>query len=155
MSVPKPSESLEVKSADELRDIDPRRIQTTIAHKEYLYDCLFTVVLQVDGDGTWWQIDELIIAMKEPVFMPYLGRKSCPLGVLMQPQEIEADSVIEALKKAEFMSHGYKANGKRVLHWEEGMNAGINPVHIRSRTDSLVSRSRHQFKARQENEAYI
>lgn len=65
---------------------------TLITWRDYRSDCTFGVAL-------WGQ--EGLSAVKEaldhPCFVPYLGRKSCPLSAPMAPRIVEADSLIEAL----------------------------------------------------------
>ncbi|MFI7125842.1 type I-E CRISPR-associated protein Cas5/CasD [Nonomuraea sp. NPDC050153] len=63
-----------------------------VSERFYLADAVF--VAGVEGDGAL--IDELRQALQTPVFLPYLGRRSCPpsrpvyLGVREEPSLLEA-----------------------------------------------------------------
>jgi CRISPR system Cascade subunit CasD len=44
-----------------------------------------------------WTLDAIADAMRRPVFVPYLGRKSCPLGLPLAPDIVEGDNIPAAL----------------------------------------------------------
>jgi CRISPR system Cascade subunit CasD len=48
-----------------------------------------------------WSLEELAAAMRRPVFVPYLGRKSCPLGLPLAPafDDQAADAVAALLAR--------------------------------------------------------
>jgi CRISPR system Cascade subunit CasD len=48
-------------------------------------------------DGARWSLEELAEAMRRPRFVPYLGRKSCPLGMPLGPAINEAEDASAAL----------------------------------------------------------
>lgn len=51
-----------------------KKIETLITRREYLCDASFLVALRGEPD----LIGELASAMRDPVWLPYLGRKCCP-----------------------------------------------------------------------------
>lgn len=65
----------------------------TITRRDYRTDCVFGVALWGSGD-----LHELERALARPCFVPYLGRKSCPLAAPMAPTVVEAESPVEALR---------------------------------------------------------
>ena len=48
-------------------------------------------------DGARWSLEQIAAAMREPTFVPYLGRRACPLGLPLAPQITDADTVTAAL----------------------------------------------------------
>ncbi|MCY4302266.1 MAG: type I-E CRISPR-associated protein Cas5/CasD [Aestuariivita sp.] len=62
-----------------------------ITRRNYCNDCVFGVAMW-GGD-----IQLLEAALRKPVFVPYLGRKNCPLSAPMSPKIVSADTSIEAL----------------------------------------------------------
>lgn len=64
-----------------------------ITRRDYRTDCAFGVALWGSGD-----LQELRRALTRPCFVPYLGRKSCPLAAPMAPRVVEAQSPVEALR---------------------------------------------------------
>ena len=62
-----------------------------ITRRSYRMDCAFGVALW-GGDAA-----ALEAALKAPHFVPYLGRKSCPLAAPMAPKRLNAESPVEAL----------------------------------------------------------
>lgn len=66
----------------------------TLTRREYHTDCAFGIALW-DGENT----HEVAHALNFPYFIPYLGRKSCPLAAPMKARVIEADTPQDALKQ--------------------------------------------------------
>ena len=64
-----------------------------VTRRDYRTDCAFGVALWGSGD-----FEELQRALVRPFFVPYLGRKSCPLAAPMAPRVVEAESPVEALR---------------------------------------------------------
>jgi CRISPR system Cascade subunit CasD len=62
-----------------------------ITRRSYRMDCAFGVALW-GGDTA-----ALEVALKAPHFVPYLGRKSCPLSAPMAPKRLEAEGPLQAL----------------------------------------------------------
>ena len=62
-----------------------------ITRRAYRMDCAFGVALW-GGDAA-----ALETALKAPHFVPYLGRKSCPLSAPMAPKRLEAEGPLQAL----------------------------------------------------------
>ncbi len=63
-----------------------------VTRRDYRTDCAFGIALW--GSGDLRQVRE---ALMRPIFVPYLGRKSCPLSAPMAPRVVVADSPVEAL----------------------------------------------------------
>lgn len=65
-----------------------------ITRRDYRTDCAFGVALWGGDDH-----GEVVAALKAPVFVPYLGRKSCPLSAPMAPRVVSAETVGQALSQ--------------------------------------------------------
>ena len=76
--------------ADALRALN-RSDNGLITRRSYRLDCAFGVALW-GGDAA-----ALETALKAPHFVPYLGRKSCPLSAPMAPKRLEAEGPLQAL----------------------------------------------------------
>lgn len=81
---------------DELAD--PRNLNTILSERTYQLEMNAVVVLWRRPDTYGPTLDEIAARLTEPVFAPYLGRKSCPLGLPLMPRRIEAVSPAAALK---------------------------------------------------------
>ena len=64
--------------------------------REYRQDALYTVALW-SRSGARWSLDELAAALRQPVFVPFLGRKCCALSLPVHPEIIEAETLPAAL----------------------------------------------------------
>ena len=69
-----------------------RRDNPVVTQRDYRTDCAFGVAL-------WGcnELQQLKQALASPCFVPYLGRKSCPLAAPMAPRVVAADGPVEAL----------------------------------------------------------
>ena len=81
----------------------PKEGETIQTWREYLYDAHFTVAVG-QRDGAVISLDEIEYALRNPVYTPSLGRRSCPLARPLLDREskdvmVEAESGIAALAK--------------------------------------------------------
>ncbi|WP_101069142.1 type I-E CRISPR-associated protein Cas5/CasD [Roseovarius salinarum] len=70
------------------------RDNAMITRRDYRMDCAFGIALW-DGPDP----DALVTALANPVFTPYLGRKSCPLSAPMGPLRVNAENPLHALEQ--------------------------------------------------------
>ena len=118
-------------------------------------------------DGACWSLEELAEAMRRPRFVPYLGRKSCPLGVPLGPSIGEGSDPTAALlarhqtgKEAALMASGWRSLrdvladpvAETTIVMDAADMAAGNPNHLRTefRRDQPRSRRRWQFDLREE-----
>lgn len=137
---------------DELMFIPKHELKTILSSRDYRTDAVFVVVLWEQAQSSW-PPERLKLALEQPVFTLYLGRKSCPLALSLEPQIVEASTVYESLSKRNFMDTsqlGLKCDGQKMLYWEQGENAGVQEEHIFERRDIPLSRRRWQFDIRKE-----
>jgi CRISPR system Cascade subunit CasD len=136
---------------------DRHDLNTILSTRYYRVDGLYTVILW-ERMQSEWSLDVIAEALVEPVFAPYLGRKSCPVALPFEPQVVEAVSLTEALGKVRFLDCqqlGIKPLEQRMLFWDEFCQAGIEHEHIFERRDMPLSRVRWQFDVRKERHAAL
>jgi CRISPR system Cascade subunit CasD len=149
---------------DELR---AARVDTLVSQRYYRVEGAWTVVAWLRSADRW-TLENLAAALRQPVFVPYLGRKSCPLAWPLEPKVVTAASVVAALEAsacARWHAHvkalGRKPSESVLLSWEAGEEAvvGVRPgeVSVREtlRRDQPVSRSGWLFARRRERSSGI
>lgn len=126
--------------------------------RDYKMDAFYTVALNENGHGLW-SLEDIVEKLKQPVFTLYLGRKSCPPAIPFEPQIIEANTLLNAVKKAVFKIDidGLRGkivsgnNEKKDLYFEECFRSEVSgDAHIYVRRDMPLSRKRWQFDTRKE-----
>lgn len=74
--------------------------ETIQTWREYLYDAEFTVAIWTYPNAAI-SLDALEKSVKQPLFTPYLGRRSCPIARPLFQARREAPDVLEAFKGIE------------------------------------------------------
>ena len=138
-------------------ELESGDLHTVLSSREWRSDACFSVALWPRGTDAV-DLDEIAAALRRPRFTLYLGRKSAPLGLPLNPAIVEADTFMEALTSR-------RPNGE-----EESILDRISPVEgtasevafdhdapgapkdarIERRRDAVVSRTRWQFTDRLE-----
>ncbi len=72
------------------------RPNTILSRREYMADAAFTACVWLVRECDW-TLGAMREALLEPVFVPYLGRKSCPAGHPFMPSLVQADNAGAAL----------------------------------------------------------
>ena len=129
---------------------------TILSSRNYRCDAAYTVAISVSDDAPH-SVQELAAALRNPAFALYLGRKSCPLSLPLQPQIINKPTLREALNAAIFGNEiiDIISNGPAGVYWEDNFESGLERQHVISRRDALRSRKRWQFSERHENYGVI
>jgi CRISPR system Cascade subunit CasD len=70
-----------------------KRAETVVSQRYYLADASFLVAIQADPE----RIEQLALAVQNPAWPPYLGRKSCPMSLPIFCGTGEYASLKEAL----------------------------------------------------------
>ncbi len=134
-----------------------RELDTILSQRQYRVEAAWTIALWNVAQGEW-PVRRLAEALRRPVFVPYLGRKSCPLDIPMEPQLLTAANPIAAIAAARFQSDAVlgdvlkKGEGKQSVRWE-GRWEGLESVQTTRRRDRVLSRARWQFSERDEHSA--
>ena len=75
-------------------------LSTVLSTREWRVDCYFTVVLW-PRDGETIDLDDVARALERPHFTLYVGRKSAPLGLPLNPIITQATTFLAALAARE------------------------------------------------------
>ncbi len=133
--------------------------EAILSYRDYRCDGRWIVAIQVTGNASF-TLEELAAALRKPQLAIFLGRKSCPPTLPLEPQVIEDENLVGALKRARFSSvallgptAGRGEASPLPLFWESGMDVGIAPRDTVERWDDPASRARWQFRPRQEHHA--
>lgn len=141
---------------DEIITLPKEDLHTILSKRDYRIDAIAIGVIWARISPPY-SLSKLAEALRYPVYVPYLGRKSCPLALPMEAQVVEADTICAALEQAKFINieelHHLPESGQPALYWEEGTDSGIQPQHTFERRDMPLSRQRWQFDVRQEYHA--
>jgi len=135
-------------------ELSAPHINTILSSRDYRTDALYTVCLWAAVDCPPHSLDDIKSAVEAPRFTLYLGRKSCPPALPLQPKCVKAPSIREALAKCEFDDRVWldgilKSTGELQAYWE-GEDGGLEPTHSIVRRDAVISRKRWQFSERTE-----
>jgi CRISPR system Cascade subunit CasD len=144
----------------------PKEDQGTIlSSREYRCDAYYQVAVASQPEACC-SLETLKRSLHSPRFPLYLGRKSCPPALPLQPQVVTAGNVRDAFAAARFAdpdalleqvvgrrSQGRLDTGESSLYWDDGMAAGMEARETFTRRDQPRTRRRWQFDVRQENHA--
>lgn len=107
-----------------------------VSRREYLFDAAFTVAVGSKPDAPI-ALAEIAAALRQPLYTPSLGRRSCPLARPLLEGEVEAANSIEALRSA-------SGCGQLIYSEHEGEPAGL-PLRLR---DVPLNGNKRQFGTR-------
>ena len=133
-------------------------LHTVLSSREWRSDACSTVCLWPRGTDAV-DLDELAGALRRPRFALYLGRKSAPLGLPLDPAIIEADTFMDAFDQRqpkaeveEVLKHlrGRDAAPATTIAFDHDAPGAGADARIERRRDAIVSRTRWQFADRLE-----
>ncbi len=139
-------------------ELEYKSVSTILSTRDYRVDALATVCLWATSDAPPWPLDELKSALERPRFSLFLGRKSCPLALPMNPKVVDANSLKRAFAQYPISTDllrklGHDRREKVRVYWQsdvEGLASGFDASQIRERWDQPKSRERWQFGRRDE-----
>lgn len=135
--------------------VPKEELNTILSSRDYHCDAIYTICLWSIGSIPPYPLTTIKEHLDHPVFTLYLGRKSCPLSLPLQPQIIHAASLADTLSMARFKDTPFittliTRQDDRVF-WEGDDNIGLSGVHTLQRRDDPLSRKRWQFGNRLEH----
>jgi CRISPR system Cascade subunit CasD len=155
--------------ATRAEEVAEPELNTILSRRDYRTGAWHLGAVWPRHDTAPWTLVELAEAMRQPRFTPYLGRKSCPLGLPLGPQIIDASDAPAALRERhqsgpEALVRGPDGRSLRgvladpltdtviVLDADDPAVAAAGPLHCRTefRRDQPRSRRRWQFDLREE-----
>jgi CRISPR system Cascade subunit CasD len=128
-----------------------KHLETSITRRHYRASGLWQGAYRLSDQPGSVTLEALKEAFKKPHFVPYLGRKSCPLCLPLNPQIIDAP---DALAHASDTIFFQKINSRLQLisleHRADGPATNTKPVRL-NRNDNPLDRSiRWMFAPRDE-----
>ncbi|MGE4297276.1 MAG: type I-E CRISPR-associated protein Cas5/CasD [Desulfovibrionaceae bacterium] len=135
---------------------------TILSVRDYHADAACTVCLWATAPNPPHALDTLRDALKRPVFALFLGRKSCPPGLPLQPVVRDAPTLAAALMSYQpgtqiLALPSARAGAPVQVFWDAdqpGSEPGLDPEHTFIRRDAPLSRSRWQFGERREHQGH-
>ena len=135
-------------------------LHTVLSVREWHQDPFFTVALWPRSHQPKGFVTEDLLmiakAMSEPFFVPYLGRKAGVLGLPLNPQVVEADTLLEALDLRSVnpmeaaVLEAFQPGPARELAFDIDAEGAPWPHDTQIRRDTPISRQRWQFGYRTE-----
>ncbi len=131
-------------------------LATILTRRDYRTGAWHLAALWSRGLAPRWSLAKIEAAMLTPEFTPYLGRKSCPLGLPLAPRIDEAPDPAAVLSRryesgpeSRFRSHYFADPAGEIIvardHWREDTGQ-----RIEYRRDQPRSRRLWQFDLREE-----
>ncbi len=91
-------------------------LSTILSERAYLADTLAVVAIWNRQPNARFQLANIQKALLRPVFVPYLGRKSCPPALPFAPRLANAEHPVKALQQADFTSQEEGVLGGQLRH---------------------------------------
>lgn len=133
---------------DELKNA--RKVGTLLSARGYRVDAVSSIAVEAVA-GAPYTLAELRAAILRPQYVLYLGRKSCPPALPINPIIRSAESMRSALEELPDAALRLPVRrGPQAYYWDQGMNSGIEASSLHWRNDQPLSRDRWQFGRRQE-----
>lgn len=153
--------------ATRAEELAAKNLNTILSRRDYRTDAWHLAAMWPRNAAPRWSLEALAAAMRRPGFVPYMGRKSCPLGLPLAPAIAEAADAPEALAArhaagAEAVFRARWLNTRTdapeappIVTLDAADAEGIaidDPRRLRTelRRDQLRSRRRWQFDLREE-----
>lgn len=130
--------------------------ETMLSRRTYRQDALATVALWAHP-GARWTLEQLGDALRHPEFVLYAGRKANPLGLPLNPEVVQAETLLGALVLRPAAVAGLEwptsaraaATVAEVAHDPcEGFESGLRALRRETRRDGGAHRGRWQFAER-------
>ena len=138
-------------------ELEPDDLNTVLSSREWRSDAFFTVALW-PRRGAAIDLDEIAAALRHPRFTLYVGRKSAPLGLPLNPEIIEADAFPAAFgarrpneeERSVLQSIHVEGAASGMIAFDHGAPGAPSDVRVERRRDAVLSRTRWQFADRLE-----
>lgn len=127
-------------------EVAKRPLAAVLSERDYLVGGGWTVVLWSRARSGAPALAAVAARLRRPHYIPYLGRRACPLSEPPDPRLVSAGDPLEALRLYDLACGRAAAEAAEV--WSEAEATG--PDEIRFRRDSLRSRRDWSFRERPE-----
>lgn len=129
-------------------------LPTILSTRDYFQGVDYLVAMEA-AEQAPHPLEDLRAALMNPVFVPYLGRKACPLEVPMAPQLLDADNVMEAMTQYPRGALGLPEAPIKQLVWSDGMTPGVPLTLSTKQRDRLIHRGAWQYGERTQHVAML
>lgn len=134
-------------------ELEAEKEETILSTRDYYCDALYTVGIWCRTDRVPYSLENIKQKLREPDFVLYLGRKSCPIAMPIQAKIVRAENLNEVFSTVNFedreLLRWLPVNKNTRLYWEEDDNS-LRAEHTVTRRDEPLSRRRWQFSNRKE-----
>lgn len=136
-------------------------LYTILSQRDYRVEAAWTCALWL-RDGAPYSLEALAEALQTPKFVLYLGRKSCPPALPLNPKLVETTSLRGGFDQYTLDERITRLSGTglRRFFWEEPLPTGLGTgfsqrekLWVVPRRDQPGSRRRWQFSVRDEHHA--
>ena len=142
---------------EELEAVD---LNTVLSGREWRADACFTVGLW-PRPGQDVDLDAIAECLRHPRFVLYVGRKSAPLGLPLNPEIVEADTFVAAFNARQpcdleqDVLQRLRIDGmeRDEIAFDDDVASAPTGARVERRRDAVVSRERWQFADRLERVA--
>ena len=139
-------------------EVNADSLNTILSTRDYRQDALYTIALWPLSKQAPHSLQELKAALQRPRFVLYLGRKSCPPALQLDPRVISAENLKAAFDEVPVLNEFLEPLSlpDTVTYYWEGMDsatAGFPSTEVvmtEVRRDQPISRTRWQFMEREE-----
>jgi CRISPR system Cascade subunit CasD len=137
-------------------ELEADTLETILSRRDYRSDVLVLAALWARVDARW-PLNEIETALDEPHYIPYFGRKSCPLMLPLAPRrDVAADPAGALARRAasgpepEQQSTRLRGSPVVTMTAADARAFGL-PIHrVEIRRDRVASRGRWQFALRED-----
>lgn len=115
------------------------RKEAIVSYREYLCDAEFTLILDFK-DNANYKLNKIKNAVEDPVFTPFLGRRSCPLHRPLFDKVVTAENIKQALEQLSDSGVRYSENKEA-----GGFPMQIRDVPVNSKVRQFINRTIYIF----------
>lgn len=141
---------------DELA-VSKKDLKTILSKRDYYCDAVYTVCLWDKVEEVPYSLETLAKKLKEPEFVLYLGRKSCPLAMPVDAKVVSGENIQDVfdIMGIDALLGNLQKDDSMRLYWEGAQDVGVSAMHTITRRDDPLSRKRWQFADRHEHFAVV
>lgn len=136
-------------------ELSSGNLGTLLSSREYRCDAAYTVAMWEAAVPAPFTLAQMADALLRPIYTPYLGRKSCPPALPMQPRVMQSCTLKQALDSRSAFESELNLMSKRsstwLYYWEDLEDSDLGIEQRFERWDVPLSRKRWQFSPRSEN----
>jgi CRISPR system Cascade subunit CasD len=142
---------------------DKLNLNTILSQRDYRTDAVYQVAVWSKNKNLPFSLESLQQHLQQPVFTLYLGRKSCPVSLPLQPKILKGFTLQQAFeqyplnqtqsKNVSLLARLLPANRWVSYYWEASLSTqelGLTTTMTYPRRDQVTSRKRWQFTNREE-----